>query len=554
MNWFRRSGRLVLGRAGFIPFLATAALAVVLGCAGPGPTAVVVRDIETDADLEPQDSIAPAKVRSYHQRFDTDQDGIIDFVALGLPGEPLTILALNVEPGGEAIELVDRSALCGIERTEDVDLGDFAQSKQSTTRLLPADAAQLLIIQDSVPFELIREAWEQGRFAWFHRPSRIISPFPVMTDPALVDFFGGARCPGPEAEFFDGSRLVGGLGAYLAERNAPWIRFVDYRLAPWLHGNAYSEPRPWFLHELGRVERRFLAHADAGTTYIAYLVGGSTLGSHEGRAGHEWALDRIEALCALLMERTRGRLTITFMSDHGQHFATSELTPVVEMLRKHGFEPGSQLTDDRSVVVPAWGEVSYAAVYTRMPEEVAAALAGEDVVELAAYRAIDGSVTVLTTDGEARITREAREHVYTALRGDPLMLLAANAADPEERIVREPIDAPRFLDHEFPDPLDRLWRAFDDMFEHTPAVMVSLRDGVHTGSEGLATWLSMEGVHGSLRPDSTNGFVMTTAGVLPVTMRMRDARAQLEQVGVHVRGAGDVAMDDAEPVAASHAD
>jgi hypothetical protein len=82
-------------------------------------------------------------------------------------------------------------------------------------------------------------------------------------------------------------------------------------------------------------------------------------------------------------------------------------------------------------------------------------------------------------------------------------------------------------DHEFPDPLDRIWHAFNGLFTNTPDVLLSLHDESYAGSPDLAAWLDMLGVHGNLRAAGTNGFMMTTLHELPPVLRMRDARAAL---------------------------
>ena len=53
----------------------------------------------------------------------------------------------------------------------------------------PGRDRQLLIVVDSIPFDMIHDLWQQGRFRLFHPPSRVISPFPVMTDPCLISIY-----------------------------------------------------------------------------------------------------------------------------------------------------------------------------------------------------------------------------------------------------------------------------------------------------------------------------------------------------------------------------
>lgn len=44
---------------------------------------------------------------------------------------------------------------------------------------------RLLMCLDGVPFDVMREAKERGLFDAWHEPSRLLSPFPTMTNIAL---------------------------------------------------------------------------------------------------------------------------------------------------------------------------------------------------------------------------------------------------------------------------------------------------------------------------------------------------------------------------------
>jgi hypothetical protein len=92
------------------------------------------------------------------------------------------------------------------------------------------EARHLLIILDSVPYQMIRDLWQQGRFRVFHPPGRVIAPFPVMTDVCLAEFFDVSPCPGLESSYYDGERLTSGYDVYADNGNVPWHRFVDYHL------------------------------------------------------------------------------------------------------------------------------------------------------------------------------------------------------------------------------------------------------------------------------------------------------------------------------------
>jgi hypothetical protein len=88
----------------------------------------------------------------------------------------------------------------------------------------------------------------------------------------------------------------------------------------------------------------------------------------------------------------------------------------------------------------------------------------------------------------------------------------------------------------YPDAVYRIWRAFDGLVENTPDVLLSIQEGYHAGSALMTTLIGLIGVHGNLRPGSTDGFVMTSAGRLPASVRMEDVRSELRSLGVEVPG------------------
>lgn len=465
---------------------------------------------------------------------------------------PIAPLRESRDEHGRLLRLYDRDgdghADCGEVLGDDGRVRMFLPSAASGEPIEyePSRASRdLLIILDSVPFEMVREAWNAGRFRAFHPPSRLVSVFPAMTDPALAEFFGVSPCKGVESVYYDGRSLVRGFDSYIEGANAPWLSQTNYHLRASDHAWAYLWPGPWFRFELGEIQRAF----DGGTTprYVAYCVGTSALGSKRGRDGHQEALLAVDRLCQAILHESRGAVRITLLSDHGHTLAHGRRIDLPRALRRCGYNPTSSLAGVADVVVPAFGLVSCAAVYTLQPAAVARDLVGLDGVELACFverRPHDPAlgadtmpgdrVVVLSRDGEAQIRHGPGGFHYATIRGDPLRLgpilerlRAAGGVDAAGVIDdRALLDAT--ADHEFPDPLHRLWRAFHGLFEHTPDVLLSLADGYYTGSADLSQWLDMQAAHGSLRRASTSGFIMTTAGPLPPNLRMQDARATLE--------------------------
>lgn len=520
-----------------------------LACAGPAPRLfpaepVARRDLST-AGVELQ--------------YDTDNDGTADF-------------AERLSPEGRIVALrYDAANTDGATNGNIVDLD----------ALKADDCRELLIIVDSVPFDLVEAARDAGRFRLFYPPGRIISPFPVMTDLCLSEFFAASPCPGVESKYFDGQGLTDGYGTYMGHTNRPWLRFVDYHLDHRLHGAAYLRPVAWLDHELRRIQELF--RESTPRTFAAYAVSTSGIGMRRGREGHVAGLARLDRFCQFMVHETHGRVRITLMSDHGHNLARTRRVDLTRWLEQKGFRPADSLRQPGDVVIPEFGLVSCAAVHTREPEKVAAAAVGLEGVDLTVYRErgahydeerpqsdsgtgvppvippaeppchtspgepresapsagrLAESIVILGADGRATLERRGDAYRYIAEIGDPLKLdpilerLRSDGRVDADGFVADSVWFDATADHVYPDAAHRLWRAFHGLVGQTPDVLVSLKDGYHHGSPFMSAILAPAAVHGNLLTSGSSGFVMTTAGPLPLVLRMEDARAALAAIGV----------------------
>jgi len=270
---------------------------------------------------------------------------------------------------------------------------------------------------------------------------------------------------------------------------------------------------------------------------LAYTVGPSALGFSEGRAGHLFGLASIDRFCQMLMRRYRGRIAITLLSDHGHVLGPNQMLPLRRTLSMLGYRVAKRLRSPEDVIVPEFGLISCAGIYTLAPSRVAGDIVRADGVELAMYRDGDG-VVVRSRDGRARITRGDDGYRYAPSFGDPLELqpiIARLEADGHVSAGGCIDDAALFAattDHRYPDPLDRCWRAFHGLMTYPPDVLISLQPDWHWGSPFIDQHFDVEGIHGCLNRVGTLGFVMSTEGDLPPALRMRDVAAALAQIGV----------------------
>ncbi len=440
------------------------------------------------------------------------------------------------------------------------------ESSITTVRLdeVPREERRhLMLLLDSIPFAMVEEAWAQGRFRYCERPSRTISPFPVMTDMSFSEFLGTSPSPGIESSYYNGKQLTDGYDVYANGGNVGWQRFVDYRLNPVAHVSAYLEPYPWFGHELRQIQDLYLEGKKGSGTFsrngpegasqkryltpffAGYAVGTSAIGARRGRGGHQIALCQVDRFCQYLLFKTRGRARFTLLSDHGHEFYTSKRIPLREMLEKRGYRVTHALKKPDDVVVPEFGMVSMAAIHTKDPARVAGDVLGIEGMEISAYP--DGDeLMVLSRDGRAHITCRCDAGARpkpTAFRyqcefGDPLALwptlsqLSKQGSMDGDGFIDDRVLFEATVSTTYPDAVARLWRAFHGLVQHPPDVLVSMKSGYHCGSALMSSLVTLVGIHGSLRQESSSGFVMTTEGRLPPVLRMADLKPALQQLGV----------------------
>lgn len=480
------------------------------GCAGPSPRLLPVAATRLD-------QLADGTAERW---YDVNGNGRVDYREV-------------LSPAGIVSRL-------GYDRNEDGQIEEEVELAR-----VPADEIRhLMIILDSVPIGMVGEFWDQGRLRYFSRPSRVISPFPVMTDPILSEFFGRTPLPGVEAEYFDGRRLTDGYATYAENGNTPWHVDTDYYLNTSLHPFAYLWQRAWFNHELRRVQEIYAEHRQGQQRcMVAYLVGTSALGAKRGRDGHAVGLITLDRFCTTMLHQTRGRIRLSLFSDHGHHLVLGKRVALKKKMAELGYRVSDSLRRPSDVVIPEFGLVTCAAIHTREPAQVARDVVNIDGIELAAYRGDEDTLIVADRRGVATIACSRTGFRYEVRSGDPLQLLPVldrlraeghldAAGFVEDRLLFEATAA-----HVYPDVVHRLWRAFHGLFTHVPDVFVSIDEGWYVGSPLMVRLLGgLRGAHGNLREASSCGFAATMAGSLPPVLRIADLRAAFRAAGVPLGG------------------
>jgi hypothetical protein len=399
-----------------------------------------------------------------------------------------------------------------------------------------AECPHFVIALDGVPFEVVDELYREGHFRFFHPPVRVICCFPGMTDLALSELFHTGPCLAYEARYFDraANRFTDGNAVYLSGRNSRWLERMDYRCSFWWDALAYLDPQAVFNHEMNGIMRVF-RETDADEA-CAYSVATAGLGTRGGREGIREYLRTVDRLCEQIIYERRGRVQLTLVADHGHNLVENRRISFRKTLEAGGYRQTKSLRKPGDVVTVGYGLVTYASFFTSDPAGVAGCLLGLEDVEFACYP-VDDAIIVRDRSGEARITRRASGFTYDSGNGDPLKLaeIVEHLRDAGSVSADGEIEPTALfeatLDHQYPNPLERIWGAFHELVEYPPNLIVNLRNGACYGSRFFHAMIGrVSSTHGSLNRRSSTTFVLTTLGELPPAMRSLQVLPELERL------------------------
>jgi len=391
----------------------------------------------------------------------------------------------------------------------------------------------LVLILDGFGYDAVKECYDAGGLRLFHPPSRVVCPYPTLTDTALEDALGYIPCRAMEARYYDrkAGRVVGGSSDYLTGKNEPYGRLLHYRANTLYDALGYVWPWQVFHKELNDCKRLF--DKAATQEVLAYFVSSAGISTADGKAGQLQCLRRVEQLVNQAVTETRGLLKVTLLADHGHSYTPSRQIDFAWHLKKKDWRVTNMLKGPRDVAWIRYGLETYAGFATNSPAQLAADLTEVEGVDLASYAEKDAVVVLAPGSRKAVVRRQADSYTYTPASGDPLKLLPLLGGDAGKGGTVS-LGAERGLeatiDHVYPDPLRRLWRAHFGLVENPPDVIVSLADAWFNGSDAFARYVKVASTHGSLNRSNSTTFIMSTAGALPKFMPSADIPANLRRL------------------------
>jgi hypothetical protein len=391
---------------------------------------------------------------------------------------------------------------------------------------------RLLLCLDGVPHKLIVAAKERGLFDAFGPPTRLLSPFPTMTNVALSAMFGATPPAGYESLYFDrcAGEMRGGIRKYLGRRTpdkipSSYMDDLDYQEPLAFEFLIYVAPDRVWRTDMQRFRERFRA-APQNRDYFAFLKATDGLLHAQGPSRLNVALESLDKILNEIQKYCGAETEIVLFSDHGMNLEENRRAPLTAELQRRGFQVGSRLANGngRALSIPAFGLCSYAAVYCGAEEFVpgaARAIVEIEGVDFVVYR--DGSAVAVESErGSARIDRRDNSYRYVNKKGDPLELQSVINS---EGFVDDAVLFQQTNKHRYPDVLPNLYKSlFTPRVEHTADVLISLKDGYYYGWSPFGRFVRLAATHGNALRSSSNAFLMSTYRNLPECVRADNAR------------------------------
>ena len=382
---------------------------------------------------------------------------------------------------------------------------------------------RLLLCLDGVPHKLIEHAKSRGLFDRFGVPTRLLSPFPTMTNVALSAMLGASPPAGYESLYFDraAGELRGGIRKYLGRRTpdkipSSYMDDLDYQEPLPFEFLIYVAPEKIWRADMQRFRERFRT-APQNRDYFAFLKATDGLLHAQGPERLAIALESLDTILREIQQYCGDDIEIVMFSDHGMNLEENRRANLASTLQRRGFR----------VVIPAFGLCSYAAIYchnaVQIPE-IAVASAEVTGIDFAVYK--DASDVVIEGDrGRARIEYEAetQSYRYMMATGDPLELSTfANG------FVTEEVWFEQTAGHRYPNALPNIYKSlFTSRVKHTADILISLKDGYYCGWTPFGRFVRLAATHGNALQASSNAFLMSTHRQFAPFVRADDAKALL---------------------------
>jgi hypothetical protein len=378
-------------------------------------------------------------------------------------------------------------------------------------------------------------------FDAFNTPTRLLSPFPTMTNVALSAMFEATPPAGYESLYFDRNarHQSGGVRKYIGRRTpdkipSSYMDALDYQEPLAFEFLIYVAPERVWRADMRRFRERFL-EAPQTRDYFGFLKATDGLLHAQGPERLNVALAALDKILNEVRRTAGSETEVILFSDHGMNLEENRRVDLVTHLTRRGFNVAGQLPKQgRSLSIPAFGLCSYVAIYCGHEDSIPGtkdALIELPGVDFTISREGD-SVSLKSARGTALIERNAEEaYRYSPHGGDPLQL----APKIEELKNTGKMDSQRFVsaadwftatnNHVYPNVVVNLYKSlFTNRVQHTADVLVSLHDGYYYGWSAFGRFVRLLATHGNALSSSSNAFLMSTHQAFPECVQADEAK------------------------------
>lgn len=413
----------------------------------------------------------------------------------------------------------------------------LSHAQETATKPAPR---HIIICVDGVGFDTIQKMRAEGHFKMFRGPSRMIAPFPSLTNVSIARILapaGAAEPLGYEDDYYDVARNK--MSGSLLDRfnqarfvQGSYRSLFDYHPSAIKSGLGYALP-PLSTYVEGMTDlvmfkRKLRSSTDP--VYFAYSGSTDTLAHLGGDRMLRSFMGKLDDLLSDIIRESGGNAQVTIFSDHGNDYRKYKRSGLKDPLRRAGFRLDSNIKDDRSVVMPQFGLIGCATLFTRPENEprVAEVAAGVKGVDFAAYEN-HGVVYLAARDGaRATIERRGDRYRYAMQSGDPLDLQTVVG----EFNKQGKADADGFIaDTDWfaattgtsrPDSVRRIYDGLTGAVQNRANVIVNFADGFYSGSALMDIVAFLLATHGNLGRGQSFGFVIDSKNDLPPYVRAAD--------------------------------
>ena len=447
-------------------------------------------------------------VTSRYVEYDTDNDGEADYIAL-MNEKGVKYKFLRQNPNGSLESIIEQSQL------NDPKINN------------------VVLCLDGVSFDTMKDLYKRGYFRLFNKPGRLISTFPSISYYAFGKMFGLHKPEGYEEEaYFDRekNKIIGGnilKEIFNIHYHEKWLYMPkDNKLSLTTYLLSYIVPAVAADFELSEA-RKTITESDRKNTII-YVLTTDTYSHLYKKNDVEDLLIRIDSMIEDIFFKKNGRIKFIIVSDHGSNLTPSDKRINLESaIRKSGFNNSDSLRAKNDVVIPKFGMVNYASIFTDPVnvKKIVNIVKGVNGVDLVFYHE-NSAVVVESKNGRALIEGNQGKFRYTAVLNDPLELkevlekLKANKKL-DENLYADDSDWMEFTrDKKYPDSLKRIYDGLGNEVMNVPNILISIKNGYYYSDVFLDSLSTSKGTHGSLEKESTYGIFMSNFFEVPRHIRI----------------------------------